>query len=148
MDHYVYCSHLVSAWRTFFSISCKSGWLAANSVFVCLAQSLFHHHFLNSSWICNSWLAVFSFFLSFFLSFFFFFFVFLSFSELHLRHMEVPRLGVESELWLPAYARTTAPQDPSRICDLYHSSRKCWILDPLSKARNCTRVLMDASPVC
>ena len=32
--------------------------------------------------------------------------------------MEVPGLGVELELQLPAYARATATPDPSRICDL------------------------------
>ena len=34
--------------------------------------------------------------------------------------MEVPRLGVESELKLLAYAIAT--QDPSHISDLHHSS--------------------------
>ena len=33
--------------------------------------------------------------------------------------MEVPRLGVESELQLPAYAAATAMSDPSRGRDLY-----------------------------
>ena len=33
--------------------------------------------------------------------------------RLHLQHMEVPRLGVDSELQLPAYITTTAMQDPS-----------------------------------
>ena len=32
--------------------------------------------------------------------------------------MEVPRLGVESELQLPAYATATATQNPSHVCDL------------------------------
>ena len=32
---------------------------------------------------------------------------------------------------LPAYARATATEDPSHICDLQHSSRQCWILNPL-----------------
>ena len=32
--------------------------------------------------------------------------------------MEVPRLRVESELQLPAYAPATATQDRSRICNL------------------------------
>jgi len=41
-----------------------------------------------------------------------FFFVFLG---LHLRHMEVPRLGVESELWLWAYTITTAIPELSLI---------------------------------
>ena len=44
----------------------------------------------------------------FFLSFFFFF---LTFSGLHLRHMEVPRLGIESELQLPAYSTATATSE-------------------------------------
>ena len=34
------------------------------------------------------------------------------FLGLHLKHMEVPRLGVESELQLPAYTTVTATQDP------------------------------------
>ena len=39
-------------------------------------------------------------------------------------HMEVPRLGVESELQLPAYITATAMPDPSCVCDLHHSSRQ------------------------
>ena len=58
--------------------------------------------------------------------------------RLHLQHMEIPRLGVESELPLPAYATATATQDPSHVCDLYHSSRQCQILNPLSEARGRT----------
>ena len=54
--------------------------------------------------------------------------------------MEVPRLGVKSELQLTAY--TTATQDPSHICHLYHSSEQCRILNPLIKARDWTRILM------
>ena len=53
-----------------------------------------------------------------------------------LRHMEVPRLGVESELQLLACARATATQDPSRICTLHHSSWQCRILNPLSEAQD------------
>ena len=66
-------------------------------------------------------------------------FVFLSFifSGLHLRHMEVPRLRDESELYSPAYTTATAMPDLSRIC-----SRQCWILNPLSKARDKTCNLM------
>ena len=41
------------------------------------------------------------------------------------RYMEVPRLGVKSELWLPAEATATATQGQSHIFDLHHSS-----LDP------------------
>ena len=42
------------------------------------------------------------------------------FLGLHLQHMEVPSLGVESELL--AYTTATAMPDPSRVCDLHHSS--------------------------
>ena len=52
------------------------------------------------------------------------------------QHMEVPRLGVESELQMPAYAAATVMWDPSHICDLYHNSWQCQILNPLSKARD------------
>ena len=52
------------------------------------------------------------------------------------RHMEVPRLGVELELQPPAYARATATRDPSRVCNLHHSSWQRWTLNPLSKARD------------
>ena len=37
------------------------------------------------------------------------------FSRLHLRHMEVPGLGVELELQLPAYAMAPATPDPNHI---------------------------------
>ena len=30
---------------------------------------------------------------------------------------------------------------PNHICDLHHSSRHCWILNPLSKARDQTHNL-------
>ena len=49
-------------------------------------------------------------------------FVCFCFSGPHLLHMEVPRLGVESELQLPAYTTATAMQDPSSICNLHHTS--------------------------
>ena len=80
------------------------------------------------------------FFFSFSFLLLFFFFCFLG---PHLRHVEVPSLGVESQLQLPAHA--TAMPDPSLVCDLHHSSWQCRILNPLSKARDGTHVLMDAS---
>ena len=46
--------------------------------------------------------------------------------------MEVPRLGVESELLPLAYTTAIAMPDPSHICDL-HSSQQLQILNPLSK---------------
>ena len=74
------------------------------------------------------------------LELFFFFFAILG---LHPQHMEVPRLGVKSELQLLAYTI-----DPSRICDLHHSSRQHQIFNPLSEARDRTRILMDPCRVC
>ena len=62
-------------------------------------------------------------------------------------HMEVPRLWVESELHLLAFATATATWDPSCICDLHQSSQQCWILNPLSEARDRTHILMDTSRV-
>ena len=37
--------------------------------------------------------------------------------------------------------------DPSRICDLYHSWWQCQILNPLSEARDQTRIFMDTNQV-
>ena len=59
-------------------------------------------------------------------------FVFLSFLGPH------PRLGVESELWPLAYTIAKATWDLSHIFNLHHSSQECWILNPLSKARDQT----------
>ena len=50
-------------------------------------------------------------------------------------HVEVPRLGVESELQLVAYTTATAMMDPSHLCGLHHSFWQRQILDPLSEAR-------------
>ena len=66
----------------------------------------------------------------------------------HLQHMEGPRLGVQSELQLPACATATATPDPNRVFKLHHSSRQHQILNPLSKARDRTRIFMDPSRVC
>ena len=61
-------------------------------------------------------------------------------------HVEVPRLGVESELQLLACttATATAMPDLSCICHLHHSR----ILNLLSKARDRTFVLMDTFQIC
>ena len=61
--------------------------------------------------------------------------------------MEVPRLGVRSELQLQAYTTATAMPDPSHVCDLCHSSWHHQILNPLSKARDRTHIFMDTSKV-
>ena len=71
-----------------------------------------------------------------------FFFPFFFFGP-HLQHMEVPRLGVQSELQLLACAADTATPDLSHILDLH------WMPDPysLSEARDGTHLLVDTSPV-
>ena len=64
------------------------------------------------------------------------------FLGLHLRHMELPRLGVKLELQWPAYTTATA------TWDLSHSSLQRWIPDPPSKARDRTYILMVPSRMC
>ena len=49
------------------------------------------------------------------------------------------QLGAELELQLPSYTTATAMPDPS------HNLQQCWILNPLSKARDQTRILMDSN---
>ena len=66
----------------------------------------------------------------------------------HLWHMEVPRLGTELELQLPAYTTAIAMPDPSHVWDLHHRSEQCQILYTLSRARDRTCILMDNSKVC
>ena len=55
--------------------------------------------------------------------------------------MEVPGLGVESNLQLQAYTTAIATPDPSCICNLHHSLRQHGILNPLSEARDWTHIL-------
>ena len=76
---------------------------------------------------------------------FFFFFFFFFILELPVWHTEVPRLVVKSELQLPAYSTAAATWDPSNICDLHHSSWQFWVLNPLSKARDWTHIIMNIS---
>ena len=70
---------------------------------------------------------------------------FFSFLGLNLWHMEIPRWGVELELQLPAYATATATPDPSHIYNLGYSLQLCWVLTPLSEARDWTHILMNTS---
>ena len=60
----------------------------------------------------------------------------------YLQHTEVPRPGVKSELQLLAYTTAIATRDLSCVCDLHHSSWKCWILNPLSETTDQTHNLM------
>ena len=62
-------------------------------------------------------------------------------------HMEVPRLGINLELQLLAYTTATETRDSSCIFDLHHSSSQHGILNPLSKARDQSHILMDTSRV-
>ena len=96
---------------------------------------LMPNFYIFAHWSTIYWKSC-SFSLNFINFFIILFFILLSFLSPHPWHMEVPRLGVQSEL--PAYARATATQDPSRIC-IHHSSRQCRILNPLSEARDQTR---------
>ena len=84
-----------------------------------------------------------------FIYFYLFYFIFLSFalSGPHPWHMEVPRLGIQSELQSPAYTRAAAMPDPSLVYNLHHSSRQCRILNPPSKARDGTHKLMVPSQI-
>ena len=75
------------------------------------------------------------------------FYLFIFFLGPHPRHMEVPRLVVESELYPLAYTTATATQDSSHVCDLHHSSWQCQILNPLSEARDQTCSLMVPSQI-
>ena len=72
-------------------------------------------------------------------------FVLFCFLGPYLLHIEVPRLGVELKLKLPAYA--TATQNLSHICDLHRSLWQLWILNQLSRARDQIHILMDTSQV-
>ena len=59
--------------------------------------------------------------------------------------MEVPRLGVWSEMQLLACATDTAMPDLSWTWDLPCSLRQCQILNPLSKVRYQTCTLADTN---
>ena len=73
--------------------------------------------------------------------------VFFGRGRVHPQHMEIPRLGVQLELQLPAHTTATATQDLNRVCDLHHSSRQRRISNPLSKGRDRTRNLMVPSRI-
>ena len=62
--------------------------------------------------------------------------------------MEVPGLGTESQLQLLAYTTATATPDPSHVCNLHHNSWQCWILNPLSEARDQTHNNLVPSHIC
>ena len=57
--------------------------------------------------------------------------------------MEVPRLGIQSELLAYATATAMATLDLSHICKLRHNLRQCRILNPLNEDRGPICILMD-----
>ena len=59
--------------------------------------------------------------------------------------MEVLRIRIKPELQLQAYTTATAILDSSRICDLYNSLQQCWILNPLSEARDLSHILTETT---
>ena len=67
---------------------------------------------------------------------FYFYFYFLLF-----RAVGIPRLWVQSELQLLAYATATAQPQPQP------QPQQCWILNPLSEARDGTHDLMVSSQI-
>ena len=77
------------------------------------------------------------------LDYYFLFLFLLFFKWLHLWHMDIFRLGVESKLRLQAYDTAMATPDLSCICDLHHSLWQLQILNPVSEARDGTCILMD-----
>ena len=62
-------------------------------------------------------------------------FFFLFFLQPHPRHMDIPRLGVELELQVPAYATATAMLDLSCMCDPCCRLQQYRIFNPPSKAQ-------------
>ena len=61
--------------------------------------------------------------------------------------MDVPMLGVKSELQLLVYTTAMATPDPSHVFNLHCSSQQPWILNPLSEVRDQTHILIDTMRV-
>ena len=57
--------------------------------------------------------------------------------------MEVPSLGFKSELQLQACTTAPATPDPSHLCNWHYSLWQCGILNPLSEARDQTRIVTE-----
>ena len=63
-------------------------------------------------------------------------------------HMEVPRLGGESELQPPAYPTAIASGIWASSVSYTTAHSQRWILNPLSKAGDWTHILRETSRVC
>ena len=64
-----------------------------------------------------------------------------------MRHMEVPRLGVELELQLLVYTTAAATWDLSHVCKLHCSLLQGQMVSALSEDWNQPHILMDTSLV-
>ena len=73
--------------------------------------------------------------------------VFFVFLRPHLQHINVPRLSAQLELQLSAYGTATPMPDLSQFCNICHSLWQCRNLNPLSRARDQTCILMDTFQV-
>ena len=71
--------------------------------------------------------------------------VFLFFSGLHLWHLEVPSLWGQIRATAASHSHSNPRSEPR--LRLHHSSWQCKILNPLSEARDWTRILIDSSHV-
>ena len=103
-----------------------------------MAFGTFHYYFFFfEACVCIFiYLEVFSYFVFILLLFYF-----ICFLGLHPWYMEVPRLGVKSELQLPSLHHSHSHMG----FDLHHSSWQCRIPHPLSKARDWTHIVMDTT---
>ena len=81
-----------------------------------MSEAWLGHYFHKDLQIVKKLLSGFNIYFIFILFYLLFFFL-----GPHPRHMDVPRLGVESELQPPAYDIATAMRDPNHISDLRHS---------------------------
>ena len=109
-------------------------YLTVVSIFIPLIHCDVEHLFMGLLGICRSFLAK-----NAYAPAPFFFFILWP----HPWYVEVPRLGVESELQLPAFTTATAVSDPSHIGDLHCNLRQFGILNPRNEARDWIRILPD-----
>ena len=65
----------------------------------------------------------------------------------HLQHMEVPRLGVKSELQLPAYTTAIAMQDLSASETYTAAHSNTGPFNPLHDAKDPIHIFMDTDQV-
>ena len=76
-----------------------------------------------------------------------YFYLLIFFLGPRLRHMEVPRLGIKSEMQLQAYTTARAAGDPSHSFNLSCSLQQRQILNPLRETRDRTHILMGSSQI-